>query len=160
MKVTGLVENSASTEFAELQAEFGLSLLMDAGATGAFARNALRLGLDPDRVDLAVREADGIVIFTGCSHRGILNMIRTVVQRFPETPVKGVIGGFHLMGLPPFGIGGPDRRSIAALGRELAAYPQARYCTGHCTGHRAFQVLKSVLAERIEPLTTGTVLTL
>ena len=282
MRVTSLIENSKSPESPQLQAEFGLSLLiehrdttilLDTGTTGAFTRNALQLCVDPNSVDLAVlshhhfdhggglaaffeqnshadvylkrppegapyarafgvvsryigidasllesqaerfvfvdrfseiapevflfpdivkdhprpegnrrlylrtqrgwehdafdhelilavRDADGIVVFTGCSHAGILNMIQTVVERFPGVPVKGVIGGFHLMGMPPFGTGGPSKRSIAALGREMLAYAEAKYYTGHCTGQRAFRVLKSVMAERIEPIITGTVLTL
>jgi 7,8-dihydropterin-6-yl-methyl-4-(beta-D-ribofuranosyl)aminobenzene 5'-phosphate synthase len=87
-------------------------------------------------------------------------MIQTVAKHFPGDPIKGVVGGFHLMGMPPFGTGGPGKRAIAALGRELLAYPEARYYTGHCTGTKAFRVLRSVMGARVEPITTGSVLTL
>jgi 7,8-dihydropterin-6-yl-methyl-4-(beta-D-ribofuranosyl)aminobenzene 5'-phosphate synthase len=109
---------------------------------------------------LAVEEDDGVVVFTGCSHSGILNMLETVADRFPGRPVKGVIGGFHLVGLPPFGLWGPGKRKIAGIGRELLDYPSARYYTGHCTGRKAFGVLKKVMADRLAPIATGTVLSL
>jgi 7,8-dihydropterin-6-yl-methyl-4-(beta-D-ribofuranosyl)aminobenzene 5'-phosphate synthase len=104
---------------------------------------------------LATEEADGVVVFTGCSHSGILNMIKTVADRFPGRPVKGVVGGFHL-----FGLLGTSKRKIADMAREMLAYPSARYFTGHCTGRRAFGVLKEVMAGRLAPITTGTVLEL
>lgn len=109
---------------------------------------------------LAVEEEDGIVVFTGCSHSGILNMIETVTDRFPGRPVKGVIGGFHLMGLPPFGLLGPSKRKIAGLGKAMLGSTGACYYTGHCTGRRAFGVLKRVMAERLAPIVTGTQLEL
>jgi 7,8-dihydropterin-6-yl-methyl-4-(beta-D-ribofuranosyl)aminobenzene 5'-phosphate synthase len=109
---------------------------------------------------LAVEESDGIVVFTGCSHSGILNMIRTVTDRFPGSPVKGVVGGFHLLGLPPFGFRGPGKRKIADMGREMLTYPSTHFYTGHCTGRRAFDVLKEVMAERLTPIPTGTILDL
>jgi 7,8-dihydropterin-6-yl-methyl-4-(beta-D-ribofuranosyl)aminobenzene 5'-phosphate synthase len=109
---------------------------------------------------LAAEEADGVVVLTGCSHSGILNMIKTVSDRFPGRPIKAVTGGFHLLGIPPFGLRGPSKRKIAAMGREMLAYRSARYFTGHCTGRRAFGVLKEVMAERLAPISTGTVLDL
>ena len=105
---------------------------------------------------LAIKEDDGIVVFTGCSHNGILNMIDTVTDRFPETPVKVVIGGFHLFGVLPFGLDAPGKRTIRDLGRRMLEYPDARYYTGHCTGERAFGILKDVMGERLDPLATGT----
>jgi 7,8-dihydropterin-6-yl-methyl-4-(beta-D-ribofuranosyl)aminobenzene 5'-phosphate synthase len=49
---------------------------------------------------------------------------------------------------------------ITGIGREMPACPSTRYFTGHCTGRRAFGVLKEVMAERLAPITTGTVLDL
>ena len=109
---------------------------------------------------LAVEEADGVVVFTGCSHSGILNMIKAVADRLPGRPIMGVVGGFHLVGLPPFRLGGPSKRKIAGMGREMLAYPSARYYTGHCTGRRAFGELKRVMAGRLAPIATGTMLDL
>ena len=78
--------------------------------------------------------------------------IETVAERFPGTPVKAVIGGFHFIGLPLPGARGTADRKIRAIGREMLAHPEARYFTGHCTGPRGFRVLKPIMAERLDAL--------
>ena len=39
-------------------------------------------------------------------------------------------------------------------------YPEACYHTGHCTGRRAYGVLKEVMGDRVTSIKTGTVLDL
>ncbi len=107
---------------------------------------------------LAVREGEGLVVFSGCSHNGILNMIETVIDQFGDTPIKAVIGGFHLIGFPKFNTMGGSQREIEELGRALLEYPVQRYYTGHCTGLKAFQVLESVMGEKLKPLYTGRII--
>ncbi len=105
---------------------------------------------------LAIREADGIVIFTGCSHSGALNMVKTVVDQFPDVPVKAVVGGFHLIGNPVFKTMGGSKSDVQAIGTEMLDYPVDRYYTGHCTGEKAYAVLKGVMGDRLQSIATGT----
>lgn len=107
---------------------------------------------------LAIRVEDGIVIFTGCSHSGALNMVETVIDRFPDVPVKAVIGGFHLIGMPVFKTMGGSRKEVQAIGNEMLTYPVHCYYTGHCTGEKAYNVLKDVMGERLHEITTGAVI--
>lgn len=51
---------------------------------------------------MAIRENGKLVIFTGCAHNGILNMVDTVAAAFKNVPIKAVIGGFHFAGMPLF----------------------------------------------------------
>lgn len=45
---------------------------------------------------LVYHTSDGLYILTGCSHSGICNIIEYAKTLFPDRPVLGVIGGFHL----------------------------------------------------------------
>jgi 7,8-dihydropterin-6-yl-methyl-4-(beta-D-ribofuranosyl)aminobenzene 5'-phosphate synthase len=104
---------------------------------------------------MAVKENGRLVVFTGCSHSGVLNMVDAVIERFPGVPIEAVIGGFHLTGLPPFsGLAG-SKEEVREIAAALLAYPIATVYTGHCTGEAAFAVLKSVMGERIVDLRTG-----
>lgn len=118
-------------------------------------------GLDPDPFEheliMAIMDAGKLVIFTGCSHNGILNMIDTVARNFPGVPVKAVIGGFHLVGSPPFHFMAGSRSEVEQLGKSIVSYPVAMTYTGHCTGTNAFKVLKSVMGSRLADMKTGNV---
>jgi len=276
MRMTVLVENDAPSGCADLEAEFGLSLLFeldrtrilfDTGATGVFADNASRLGVDIAGVDLAVlshqhfdhggglarflelndhapvylrraeradrysrftgttrsigidlglldrfserfveldntteitpgvtlvveagshhsrppgndsllvrrgnrleadefdheltmvlHDDDGMVVVTGCSHSGVLNMIDAAVDRFPDRPLKAVVGGFHLIALPAADSMALSRLEVEEIGRAIRSRCDGPVFTGHCTGHTAFGVLGGVLGDRLHRLSIG-----
>lgn len=68
---------------------------------------------------LLVEEGGKRILISGCSHRGILN----IVDWFrPDV----LIGGFHFSGIEP-------GETLAGYARHLASYDTA-YFTGHCTG--------------------------
>ena len=45
---------------------------------------------------LVYHRSDGLFLLTGCSHSGICNIIAYAKALFPDRPVRGVLGGFHL----------------------------------------------------------------
>lgn len=104
----------------------------------------------------ALRDDDGLVVFTGCGHSGVLNMVQTVVRRFPDDRIKGVMGGFHLVGMPSLRSMAGTRDEMVELGRSMLQQPVEAYWTGHCTGHKAYAVLKEVLGEKLSDIHTGT----
>ena len=104
---------------------------------------------------LVIKERDGLVIFTGCAHSGVLNMVETAATLFPSEKIKAVVGGFHLVGLPVLNSIGGTEQDIKALGLALMKYPIDKLYTGHCTGEKAFGLLKEVLGERLEAIPTG-----
>ncbi len=104
---------------------------------------------------MAIEENGELVIFTGCSHSGILNMVDTVAKEFEGVPIKAVVGGFHLVSVPPFNFMDGDRQEVEALARSVLNYPIDVTYTGHCTGTKAFRILAGVMGERIRDMQTG-----
>ena len=67
----------------------------------------------------------GTVVVTGCSHSGIVNIVRKA-EEVTKSEVYAVIGGFHLIGAKEEFI----EKTIDAL-REMRV---REVHTGHCTG--------------------------
>jgi len=104
---------------------------------------------------MVIREADGLVLFTGCGHNGILNMLATVQKNFKNVPIKAVIGGFHLAQRPGRpGIAG-KREDIAFIAHELLRYGVEKVVTGHCTGRDAGMILHEEMGEKLTIFSTG-----
>lgn len=111
----------------------------------------------PDRFQheqsLIVRGGDKVALFTGCAHRGVVNICaraKEIIGRDPDF----VIGGMHLFS-PSTGKSEPDE-NIRAVAARLAQ-TGSRYYTCHCTGQHAFAVLHETLGERIAFLAAGSV---
>jgi 7,8-dihydropterin-6-yl-methyl-4-(beta-D-ribofuranosyl)aminobenzene 5'-phosphate synthase len=116
--------------------------------------------LEPDPFEhelvLVVREDDGLAVFTGCSHHGILNMIEAARSHFPDLPVKAVFGGFHLIGVPFFDTMAAPREEVEAIGRKILDLTGGPVFTGHCTGRKPYGVLAGVMGSSLRPFSTGT----
>ena len=95
------------------------------------------------------------VLFAGCAHSGIVNILdhcRSLCGAYPDT----VIGGFHLIDRST---APEDLAELDILaGRLLES--GAMFYTCHCTGLPAYEHLRRVMGERIEYLACGTQLTL
>src|SRR4029077_15571158 len=53
----------------------------------------------PDERFVSINVAGkGQVVFTACSHAGLINVLLAARERFPDVPLYGVFGGFHLSG--------------------------------------------------------------
>lgn len=114
--------------------------------------------LVPDPFDheliLVIEDDDGAVVFTGCSHNGLLNMLASVFRRSPGIRIKAVVGGFHLMHPVTKKIS-EQARTVAAIAAKLKSLPVGRIYSGHCTGSEAFAILREGLSDRIEEFRTG-----
>jgi 7,8-dihydropterin-6-yl-methyl-4-(beta-D-ribofuranosyl)aminobenzene 5'-phosphate synthase len=100
---------------------------------------------DPFRDELALllETKTGHVVVSGCSHRGIGNIIKKARDRVGS--VAGVIGGFHLHK--------ESDDTIRAMAEAFRGIP--RIFAGHCTGGRALEILEGELGQGVVPLTTG-----
>ena len=99
----------------------------------------------------------GLVIFNSCSHGGIVNIVRGVLEQLPGKRIFAVVGGFHMFGKGESGMNcAPEYvfRVAAAL-KELGV---EEIYTGHCTGEPALNLLKERFGPGCHALATGQVL--
>ena len=114
-----------------------------------------KYGFLPRFPEGVVREKDGMVVLAGCGHSGILNMVKAAQDRFPDEPVKAVVGGFHLIDNPLLKTMGATPGEVREMARRLDAMGCRRVITGHCTGEKAARILKEEMGDRLEILHTG-----
>ena len=105
---------------------------------------------------LIISEGGGNVLFSACSHRGIVNILDRA-EEIAGTPMDAVVGGFHLSN-PRDGGCVPD--SIIEGVSERLLRDEAECWTGHCTGDIAYGKLKTTMGKNISRLGTGLTLNL
>ncbi len=109
---------------------------------------------DPLRDDMALAvniEGHGIVVITGCSHSGVINIIRRSLELFPDASLEGVIGGFHLKKADP--------ERIEKTAEALEELHPRWVAAGHCTGFNAQVAFRNRFGKDFQPLFTGKTLT-
>jgi 7,8-dihydropterin-6-yl-methyl-4-(beta-D-ribofuranosyl)aminobenzene 5'-phosphate synthase len=93
----------------------------------------------------------GLIVFSSCSHAGIVNVCTHVRSVFPDTPIHTVMGGLHL--------GGVMERNIPDTVDGLKLFNIAHLITGHCTGWRALHALASAFGDAVSQSAVGTTYT-
>lgn len=93
---------------------------------------------------LRITENGTTVLLSGCSHKGILNIMEW-------TSCDVLLGGFHFMRL---GLEGEDRAYLEDAARRLMTYPTTYY-TCHCTGLKQYAVLKEIMGEQLHYTASG-----
>jgi len=91
----------------------------------------------------------GMVIVTGCSHAGIVNIVRHSVELTGEKKIAAILGGFHLLAASEERI----EKTVAALSQ----FDIEMISAGHCSGFRAQVALYQAFKDRFKPLQTGMV---
>ena len=103
--------------------------------------------------DLLVQEGDKAVLFAGCAHMGIVNIVRAAKEKLGRLP-DAVFGGFHLFQLDPEDPASAEL--VDSIGRQLLEGDTVYY-TGHCTGEFAYARLKAILGDRLQPMQGGSI---
>lgn len=91
----------------------------------------------------------GLVVLSGCSHAGIINILRHAQALTGVNQIFGVVGGFHLTG-PVF------EPLIARTLAELAEINPAVIVPGHCTGWKAIHAIARRLPAAYVQTSVGT----
>jgi 7,8-dihydropterin-6-yl-methyl-4-(beta-D-ribofuranosyl)aminobenzene 5'-phosphate synthase len=99
-------------------------------------------------------ENDEIVLFSGCSHSGIINIIEEV-KLFSETMrIKATFGGFHIHNY--ISKRNESQFYIDDLAETLGETDPILY-TGHCTGKKNFLYIKGLMDNKIQTISSGQV---
>lgn len=89
----------------------------------------------------------GQIVFSACSHAGIVNVLMHARSMFPSVPLYGVVGGLHLSGT--------TERIIPETIADLRQFGLKLLAPGHCTGWRALSAMTTVFREELIPSAVG-----
>ena len=90
----------------------------------------------------------GLVVFTACSHAGVINVLKHARASFPGIPLYAVAGGLHLSGT--------NERIIPETVAAMRDFALTVIAAGHCTGWRAVTALANEFGDKtLVPLAVG-----
>jgi 7,8-dihydropterin-6-yl-methyl-4-(beta-D-ribofuranosyl)aminobenzene 5'-phosphate synthase len=90
----------------------------------------------------------GLVVFTACSHAGVINVLTCAESSFPGIPLYAVLGGLHLSGT--------NERIIPQTVEAMRRFDLSVIAAGHCTGWRAMTALANAFTDaKLAPLAVG-----
>jgi len=133
-----------------------ISILCTAGKSEivpvqSFGLSELKDGIHhPDQFDheivLMMKEKNQSILISGCSHKGILNYVHWYR---PDV----LIGGFHLKKLHP----DDHQYELISLAEFLKQFSTVYY-TGHCTGEKQTELMKTVMKDQLHAIQSGSVI--
>ena len=125
------------------------------GFPGHYRKTADGKGWEPDPLImderfLAVNVAGkGLIVFSGCSHAGIINVLQCARSEMTQTALFGLIGGLHLAGM--------NEPIIPQTVEAMREFRLSVIGVGHCTGWRAVNALTTAFGDQVvTPCVVGT----
>lgn len=100
-----------------------------------------------DEQMLVIETDEGLCVFAGCCHAGIINCLSYVKQKFPGKRLRTVFAGMHLMNA--------GRERIRRTAEALKTMDIALLIPVHCTGLEAIGRLKNEFEEKCLLVQTG-----
>lgn len=111
-------------------------------------RNETKIEDHMDEEQLLVIEMNGgLAVFSGCSHKGIVNCVEHVKRRFPGKEIKILVAGMHLQNV-----------SIEQFEFTIDYFMNSgiqHIVPLHCTGMQAICELKNTLKDRCQICAVG-----
>ena len=90
---------------------------------------------------------NGLVIFLGCSHPGIINCLHYALKQFPGKKIDTVVAGMHLDNVNPL--------RLQLTMQHLIDLEVSKLYPLHCTGISAISEMKKFLGEKCDILYAG-----
>lgn len=83
----------------------------------------------------------GLIVFSACSHAGIVNVLKHARATFSDVPLHAAMGGLHLAG--------PNEAIIPQTVEAMQDFHLAQIAAGHCTGWRAMSALTAAFGDKV-----------
>jgi len=103
-----------------------------------------------DDMSLCINTSNGLIIVSGCSHAGIISIVKRCMEVTGVEKIRMVIGGFHLVKA--------TRDRIDKTVEWFKKLDVREIYTGHCTGLNAESRLKEEYGENFHKLQSGMVI--
>ena len=103
-----------------------------------------------DEIGIAINTEKGLIVIGGCSHPGIVSMIKKTINVSGIDKVYAVIGGFHLIDA--------DVQRIQSTIEAFKKMGIRKIYAGHCTGLKAEAMFSKEFGEAFEKLHSGKVI--
>ncbi len=98
-------------------------------------------------LSLIVKHKKSLYLFTGCSHPGIVKIVKSVSNQNPENNIELVAGGFHLIR--------KSEDELYSISKELKELKVNNIAPSHCTGETAVGIFKQQWGEKFISLNLG-----
>ncbi|KAF4341927.1 7 8-dihydropterin-6-methyl-4-(beta-D-ribofuranosyl) aminobenzene-5 phosphate synthase [Fusarium beomiforme] len=100
-----------------------------------------------ERFVMCKLKGKGLVIFTGCSHAGLINIARHA-KEIDDSPLYAIVGGYHLADAAP--------EKMQQSMKDLKDLEPALLMPGHCTGWRFKGLIEKEMPGQMAPIFGGT----
>lgn len=98
---------------------------------------------------LIIKAEDKNILISGCSHKGILNIMEWV----KDYEIRSVFGGFHYMKLDT-----EKDSEYLSLSCQKLLESGAKFYTCHCTGTEQYNFMKEKMNKKLEYIPAGSVI--
>jgi len=110
------------------------------GVSGESLNTSCGIGCPDDfdhEMSMAIVTAQGLIIFSSCSHGGAINIMKSCQDFTGEQRVRAFIGGLHFVDC------NHTASEVATFVSDLkTTFPDTQIFTGHCTSDKAKNLLK------------------
>jgi len=98
---------------------------------------------------LVMNTSNGLVVMTGCSHPGIIEMLKEIKSAFNKN-IYMVFGGFHLLN--------KSEKEMNSIISDMKAIGVVKCGATHCTGEKQIQMFKEAFGNNYFDLGVGNTL--
>lgn len=103
-----------------------------------------------DDISLYLETAEGLIIILGCSHKGVENIIKNIIELSSCKKIKAVIGGMHLKNA--------SEEKINSKAEFFAELDIDNIYPIHCTGRKAQFIFQKKLSDKVKLAGVGDII--